>query len=68
MKHIVNLLNKKGGDAAAELRRRIASGCGIAAKGVEFDPSVLQEALGTWAARSSRLDGANPDSLHRQVV
>merc|ERR1719265_1294216 len=51
VKFIVNLIAKRGSRGVDEVKRRIAEGSAVVAKGIEFDLSVLQEALAVRAGK-----------------
>lgn len=56
--HICTLLERKGAVAAADIRRRLAFGQGVTAKGITFDSSVLHEALSRWQAQQPATEAA----------
>lgn len=51
VKLVMKLLDRNGEHSANQMRRRAAKGEGVTAKGVEFNVSVLEEALAMWDAR-----------------
>eukprot|EP00930_Biecheleria_cincta_P004290 TRINITY_DN105198_c0_g1_i1.p1 TRINITY_DN105198_c0_g1~~TRINITY_DN105198_c0_g1_i1.p1 ORF type:complete len:601 (+),score=95.70 TRINITY_DN105198_c0_g1_i1:28-1803(+) len=53
VKLVMKLLERNGEHSANQIRRRAAKGEGVTAKGVEFNVSILIEALATWDARLS---------------
>lgn len=53
VQQVLKLLETRGPKSAVLVKKRIKSGAGVAAKGIHFDSSVLQEALDHWNSQRS---------------
>ena len=64
VKLVMKLLERNGEHSANQIRKRVAKGEGVTAKGVEFDLSILKEALATWDAQHCQ--AAPAESPHKK--
>jgi len=55
---VIKLLSQNGEQSAMQVRKRAAKGQGVVAKGLEFDVSILREALATWDAQKKSENAA----------
>jgi len=51
VKLVLKLVERGGEASAAQVRKRALKGLGVTARGLEFDASVLRQALAQWDAR-----------------
>ena len=63
---VMTLLERNGERSANQIRKRAAKGEGVTAKGVEFDLSILNEALATWDAQHCQ--AAPAESPHKKKM
>ncbi len=63
---VMTLLERNGERSANQIRKRAAKGEGVTAKGVEFDLSILKEALATWDAQHCQ--AAPAESPHKKKM
>ena len=66
VKLVMKLLERNGEHSANQIRKRAAKGEGVTAKGVEFDLSILNEALATWDAQHCQ--AAPAESPHKKKM
>lgn len=66
--YLQKLLALKGESAARDIRQRISSGKGVIAKGLYFDPVLLEEALQLWQGATTKVQAHGDGAAGRNCL